>query len=326
MGGVIVKQATLHNEDDVRRKDIRIGDTAIVQRAGDVIPQVVGPVVSKRTGQEQHFVIPRRCPVCGSKVYRPPGEAMSYCTNRSCPAQTFGWLTHFVQRGAMDIEGVGERWAYVMLEKGLVEDPADLFYLTKEQLLTLDRMGPILADKILGNIAASKGQPLARLLFALGIRHVGSEIAEILANEFGSLDTLASAGLDELAAVFSIGPKIAENVHDYFRDERNRLVIDKLKDAGVRTEEERTTVSRAGSLSGRTFVITGTLVSMPRSKAQAILDDLGATASDSVTKKTDYLVAGGAPGSKLQKAQQYGINVLKEEEFLALLREHGAQI
>src|SRR3990170_61365 len=192
VGGVIVKQATLHNEDDIRRKDIREGDTVIVQRAGDVIPQVVGPVVSKRTGNEREFVMPKNCPACGGEVQRPPGEAMSYCTNVSCPAQMFRWLGHFAGGGAMDIEGLGEQWCAILLDAGLVKDPADVYSLTKEQLLALPRMGEKSADNLLKNIEESKKRPLSSLLFALGIRHVGGEMAYILANEFGSLDAIAS--------------------------------------------------------------------------------------------------------------------------------------
>ena len=318
VGGVTVKQATLHNEGDVRRKDIRVGDTVIVQRAGDVIPQVVGPVTSKRTGKERRFVMPKRCPVCGGEVVRPEGEAMSYCVNPTCPAQTFRWLTHFVSRGAMDIDGLGEQWAYVLMDKGLVEDPADLFSLTREQLLGLDRMGPVLADKILANVEAAKRRPLSRLLFALGIRHVGSEIADILANEFASLDALASAKPEELAAVPAIGPKIAQSVHDYFRGGRQRKIVKKLKAAGVNMRQQRAAPAE-GPLSGQTFVISGTLASMPRSEAEAKLRALGAKISSSVTKKTTYLVTGAGPGSKLQKAQQYGTKLMDEQELLRLL-------
>ncbi|MBI1885820.1 MAG: NAD-dependent DNA ligase LigA [Chloroflexi bacterium] len=322
VGGVVIKQATLHNEDDIRRKDIRVGDTVIVQRAGDVIPQVVGPVLSKRTGKERKFKMPPRCPVCGGEVVRPEGEAMRYCINPSCPAQAFRWLTHFVGGGAMDIEGLGEQWCAVLLEKGLVEDPADVYFLTREKLLTLERMGPILADKIIANIEASKKRPLARLIFALGIRHVGSEIAEILANEFGSLDKLAAAGLHELSTVPGIGPKIAESVYAYFRRQRTRRIIKKLKRAGVQMEQERAR-PKGGPLRGQTFVITGTLAAMPRSKAEELLRFLGASTGDSVTKKTDCLVVGFQPGSKLQKAEQYGTKIMNEDELVALLRRHG---
>ncbi|MBI2913207.1 MAG: NAD-dependent DNA ligase LigA, partial [Chloroflexi bacterium] len=324
VGGVVVKQATLHNEDDIRRKDIREGDTVIVQRAGDVIPQVVGPVVSRRAGAEKPYEMPKTCPACGSEAQRPPAEAMSYCTNISCPAQMFRWLTHFVGGGAMDIEGLGEQWCAVLLEKGLVQDPADVYSLTREQLLSLERMGPLLAGKVLAGIAGSKDRPLGRLLVALGIRHVGGEMAETLAREFGSLDALASAGLEELQAVPAIGPKIAESVHRYFRDKRYRRIIGKLKRAGVRMEQERVE-RKVGPLTGQSFVITGTLASMPRSRAEALLSELGAGVGSSVTRKTTYLVVGGQPGSKLQKAQDYGTQLMDEETLLRLLREHGVE-
>ncbi len=318
VGGVVVKQATLHNEDDVRRKDIRVGDTVIVQRAGDVIPQVVGPVTSKRSGKRRRFVMPKRCPVCGGEVVRPEGEAMSYCVNPTCPAQAFRLLTHFVGRGAMDIDGLGEQWAYALLDNGLVESPADLFTLTREQLLELDRMGPVMADKIVSNIEAAKRRPLSRLLFALGIRHVGSELAEILASEFGSLEAIAAARPEELEAVPAVGPKIAESVHEYFRGKRQRKVILKLKRSGVNMVQERVEPA-TGPLTGQTFVVTGALASMTRSEAEAKLKALGASIGSSVTKKTTYLLMGESPGSKLQEAQQYGTKLMDEQELLRLL-------
>ncbi|MEX0800328.1 MAG: NAD-dependent DNA ligase LigA [Dehalococcoidia bacterium] len=321
IGGVVIKQATLHNEDDVRRKDIRAGDTVIVQRAGDVIPQVVGPVVSKRTGRERRYRIPKRCPVCKTDVVRPEGEAMSYCPNTTCPAQVFRWIGHFVGRGAMDIDGLGEKWIWVLMDKGLVKDPADVFSLTREQLLELERMGPVLADKILANIEAAKSRPLARLLFALGIRHVGSEIAGILANEFGSLDAIAGASVERLEAAPAIGPKIAQSVRAYFRDKRNRRIVEKLRRAGVKMEGERV-APREGPLSGKSFVITGSLSSMRRSEAEARLKALGADIASSVTKKTSYLVVGADPGSKLQKAEQYGVETLDEQALLRLLESY----
>jgi DNA ligase (NAD+) len=318
VGGVVVEHATLHNEDDIRRKDIRKGDTVIVQRAGDVIPQVVGPVLSKRIGRPRRFVMPKRCPACGGEVVRPEGEAMSYCVNPSCPAQAFRWLTHFVGRGAMDIERLGEQWAAVLLESGLVQDPADVFFLTREQLLELERMGPVLADKIVANIEAAKERPLSRLLFALGIRHVGSETADTLASEFGSLDAIAAAGCEELEAIPDVGPKIAESVYDYFRGERQRRVIEKLRRAGVKMEQERA-ASAKGPLAGQTFVVTGTLASMSRSEAEAGLKALGAGIGSSVTKKTTCLVVGEGPGSKLRKAQEHGAKLMDEQELLRLL-------
>jgi DNA ligase (NAD+) len=324
VGGVVVKQATLHNEKDIRRKDIRVGDTVIVQRAGDVIPQVVGPVVSKRSGREQVFAMPERCPVCGTTVVRPENEVMSYCPNPACPAQAFRWLTHFVSRGAMDIDGLGESWCYILLREGLIRDPGDIYSLTKEQLTALERMGEKSADKLLLSIEWSKDRSLRRLIFALGIRHVGGEIAGILADNFRSIDALAQAEQEELEKIPTVGPRIAESVYQWFRDEANLWVLDKLRRAGVRMAEEAPPAPPTGPLAGQSFVVTGTLASMPRSRAEELIRGLGSTASDSVTKKTDYLVVGEAPGSKLQKAQQYGTKLLNEQEFLELLRKHGA--
>src|SRR5437870_3227476 len=320
VGGVIVKQATLHNEDDVRRKDLREGDTVIVQRAGDVIPQVVGPVLEKRTGKEKPYRIPKKCPVCGSEAVRPPGEAMSYCSNISCPAQMFRWIGHFA--GVMDMEGLGERWLSILLDRGLIKDPADIYYLNQEQLVALERMGSILADKILKNIAASKGRSLDRLLFALGIRHVGGEVAQLLAAHFHHLDALTEASAEDIRDVEGIGPKIADSIHAYFRDQQKSAIIEKLRKAGVNFEYKRPKRVE-GPLTGQSFVFTGTLGSMPRGKAESLVASLGADAGSSVTRKTAYLVAGADPGSKLQKAQNYGITVLDEDSFLRLLREHG---
>jgi DNA ligase (NAD+) len=323
VGGATVKLATLHNEDDIRRKDIRIGDTVIVQRAGEVIPQVVGPVVSRRTGRERAYRTPKKCPVCGTPVVRPEGEAMSYCPNRACPAQAFRLLTHFVSRGAMDIDGVGESLCMALLKEGLVEDPADLYFLTKDQLLKLERMADKSAQNVLDSIAGSKERPLARLVFALGIRHVGSEMAEVLAGHFGGLDALATASVEELGAIATVGPKIAESVHAWFQDDSNRRLVEKLRRAGVRLEAE--TAAREGPLSGLSFVVTGTLSRWSRNEAEGLIKSLGGAVGSSVTKKTDHLVVGeGRPGSKLHKAQEYGIPTLDEEGFVRFLRERGA--
>ena len=316
VGGVIVKQATLHNEADIRRKDIREGDTVIVQRAGDVIPQVVGPVVSKRRGRERKYRLPKKCPVCGSEAVRPAGEAMAYCSNISCPAQMFRWITHFA--GVMDIEGLGEQWVAVLLDAGLIKDPADIYYLTKDKLVALPRMGDVLAEKILKNIEAAKDRGLAPLLFALGMRHVGGEIAYTLADHFHTLDRLAAARVEEIRDVEGIGPKIAESVHAYFRDKQKQAIIEKLRRAGVNMAQKRAPPP-TGPLAGQTFVITGTLASMPRSQAEAKLRALGAQTTDSVTRKTSVLVVGEAPGSKLQKAQQFGTKTMSEDELLKLL-------
>jgi DNA ligase (NAD+) len=323
VGGVIVKQATLHNEDDVRRKDIREGDTVIVQRAGDVIPQVVGPVLEKRTGKEKPYRIPKKCPVCGSEAVRPEGEAMSYCSNISCPAQMFRWIGHFA--AVMDMEGLGERWISILLDRGLIKDPADIYYVTKEQLVEIERMGEVLADKILKNIEGSKGRNLPRLLFALGIRHVGGEVAQLLAAHYHNLDALVEASVEDIQNVEGIGPKIAISIHAYFRDEQKRAIIEKLRDAGVNFDYRRPQRVE-GPLTGQSFVFTGTLASMPRGKAEALVASLGADTASSVTRKVTYVVAGADPGSKLQKAHSYGVSVLDEDAFLALLGEHGKEI
>ncbi len=321
-----VKLATLHNEDDIRRKDIRVGDTVIVQRAGDVIPQVVGPVVSRRTGNEQVFEMPKRCPVCDTPIVRPEGEAMSYCPNRKCPAQIFRLLVHFASRGAMDIEGLGESMAYQLLNtqfegEPLVKDLADVYSLNLEKLVSLERMGEKSAENLLAGIEASKQRPLANLLFALGLRHVGSETAELLAGHFGSIDAMANASLEELEAVPSIGPKTAQSVYEYFQDEENRALIAKLRDAGVKLEGPR--ASREGPLQGTTFVVTGSLSRWSRNEVEALIKRLGGAVTSSVSKKTGYVVAGESPGSKFVKAQELGLSILDEEGFMGLLSEHG---
>ncbi len=316
-----VKLATLHNEDDIRRKDIRVGDTVIVQRAGEVIPQVVGPVVSKRTGDEKVFEMPKECPVCGTAVVRPTGEAMTYCPNRSCPAQIFRLLVHFA--GVMDIEGMGEALCGQLLRAGLVSDPADVFTLDLAALMSLERIGEKSAAKLLENVAKSKSTPLPRLLFALGIRHVGYETADLLAGHFGSVDALKAASAEELASVPSIGPKIAESVYAYFHDEQNLKVLDKMEKAGVRLVGGAP-AAREGPLLGLTVVATGSLTRWSRNEVESLIKRLGGAVAGNVTKKTDFVVAGENPGSKLAKAEEYGVRVLDEDAFAELLKERGA--
>jgi DNA ligase (NAD+) len=320
-----VKLATLHNEDDIRRKDIRIGDTVIVQRAGDVIPQVVGPVVSRRTGAEVEFEMPATCPACGTPVVRPPGEAMRYCPNRACPAQIFRLLTHFAGRGAMDIEGLGESLADQLLRSGLVKDLADVYYVGKEDLLKLDRLGEKSASNLIARIERSKTRPLGNLLFGLGIRHVGDETAQLLAGHFGSIDAMAAAEVDELGAVPTIGPKTAESVYEYFHDEQNLALVEKLRKAGVRLVGERA-AAREGPLQGLSIVVTGSLERWSRNEVESMIKRLGGAVGSSVTRKTSYLVAGESPGSKLAKAQEYSVPVLDEAAFAALLDEKGVEV
>jgi DNA ligase (NAD+) len=318
VGGVVVKRAALHNEDDIKRKDIRIGDTVIVQRAGDVIPEVVGPVASLRTGKEKHFTMPAKCPVCSSEVIKPEGEAMSRCTNMSCPAQIFELVKHFVSRGAMDIEGIGEKLAEALLKAGLIKDVGDIYNLKEEKLTELERMGKKSADNILKAIEESKKRPLSRVIFALGIRHVGSETAEILAKHFGSIDSLSQATEDELMTAPTIGPTIAESIVAFFRQGSNRKVIEKLKKAGV-TMQEKAARPRELPLAGKEFVVTGKLDSFTRTEAESRIRELGGLVGSSVSKKTDFLVVGADPGSKLDRARELGTTQLNEKQLLDML-------
>ncbi len=325
VGGVVISQAALHNEEDIHRKDIRIGDTVIVQRAGEVIPEIVGPVLSRRTGEERVFSMPARCPVCGSEVIKSEGEAMHRCTNAACPSQNLERIKHFVSREAMDIDGVGERLCQVLFQKGLVKDPADLYYLTRAQLLSLEGMAEKSTSNVLSSIEASKNRRLARVVFALGILHVGEEYAELLAEHFGSIDELAGASYESLLALASIGPKIAESVVTFFRQEGNRSIINRLRKAGVRLAREKSerAESQGLPLAGLEFVLTGRMQSLTRQEAEARVKALGGKAASDVTKKTSYLVVGADPGAKLARAQQLGVETLSEAEFLRLIVQNG---
>jgi DNA ligase (NAD+) len=332
VGGVTIKQAALHNEDDIRRKDIRVGDTVIVRRAGEVIPEVVGPVKTKRSGREKEFSLLDKlydkvkkrpaCPECGAEIFRPEGEVMYYCSNAACPAQVHERLEHFTSRGAMDIRGIGESQSAMLLKEKLVENVADLYDLKnkKDRLLQIERMAEISVNNMLAAIEKSKERPLARVIFALGIRHVGSETAEILARHFHSLDKLASASKEGLMDVEAIGPKIADSILAFFHEETNQKIIERLKKAGVRLEEKARTEKRP--LAGLEFVVTGRLEAFSRQEAEAKIKALGGTAKDNVTKKTNYLVVGADPGgNKLSKAQELGTRQIKEDELLRLLEQ-----
>ena len=320
VSGATVRQASLHNEEDIHRKDLRIGDWVTIERAGDVIPHVVGPVLSRRTGDERVFELPTTCPVCGTPVVKPQNEAMHRCPNASCPVQFFELLKHFVSKGAMDIDGLGEQWCRILMERGLVTNLADLYYLNRDQLLELERTGEKLADKIMGNIQASKERPLPRLLFALGILHVGSEVAELLAQRYSSMDDLAKAGQEDLTEIPGIGPKIAESVVAYFRVSLNQQVLKRLEAAGVNPSHEiQISVPQDLPYHGLTFVVTGTLSSLTRRDAESRIKELGGGITSSVTRKTAYLVVGESPGSKLDAARRLGTTVLDEPAFLDLL-------
>ncbi|MHB0869373.1 MAG: NAD-dependent DNA ligase LigA [Chloroflexota bacterium] len=326
LAGVTIKLATLHNEEDIHRKDIRIGDTVLIQRAGEVIPQVVRPILSKRTGEEKPFHMPERCPSCGGPVVKPEGEAIHRCTNAlSCPAQQYELLKHFVSRSAMDIESIGEKLAAALMKAGLVSDVADLYDRAKvdgERLAGLERMGEKSAENVLKAIEESKDRPLAKLIFALGIRYVGEEVAKLLAAAFGSLDRLMQASYEEVVAVEGIGPKIAQSVVEYFANERNRQVIEKLRRAGLRFEDPREEPRGDLPFAGKSFVITGTMAGLSRLQAEERIRQLGGEAGSSVTRKTDYLVVGADPGSKLQKARTLGtVEIVEDAEFQEMLRQ-----
>ncbi len=330
VGGVTIKHAALHNEDDIRRKDIREGDTVIIQRAGDVIPQVVGPVISKRSGKEKEFDIKKKlyskekgysaCPVCFSEIYRPEGEVMYYCANAACPAQAQQRIEHFTSRGAMDIRGIGERMSAILFNEGLVKNIAYLYELRKERdkLISLDKIGEKSADNILNAIENSKKRPLERLIFSLGIRHVGGETAEILANNFGSIDNLKNASKEELTAINAIGPKIADSVIAFFKQRENIDIIDRLKEAEV-LPPEKSAKKEELPLQGKEFVITGRLEALSRDEAHRIIKELGGTAKDNITNNTSCLVVGKEPGSKLTKAREMGIRQINESDLLKLL-------
>ena len=317
VGGVVISQAALHNEEDIHRKDIRIGDTVTVQRAGDVIPEIVGPVTSLRSGEEQVFHMPDNCPVCDSEVVKPAGEAMHRCTNAACPAQALERIKHFASRGAMDIEGLGEKLCVSLFQTGLVKDAGDIYSLKVDDLMTLERMGQKSATKLISSIESSKERPLANLIFALGIPHVGGEYADLLAHHYRSIDDLQNAAADELASISSIGPTIADSVVAFFRQEGNQEILRKLRAAGVSLE--RTEIEQAGDkLSGLTFVFTGRLNTMSRSEAEALVEQLGGKAVPDVSRKASYVVVGDEPGSKAERARRMGLRTLKEDEFLKL--------
>ncbi|MBW2349379.1 MAG: NAD-dependent DNA ligase LigA [Deltaproteobacteria bacterium] len=323
VGGVLVKRATLHNQEEMERKDVREGDTVLVQRAGDVIPEVVKVITSRRTGREKRFRMPDRCPACGAAVSRKEGEVVLRCRNRDCPAQLHASLRHFAGKGAMDIDGLGEKLVAQLIETGLVREAADLYHLRMEDLLKLERMAEKSAANLLRAIEESKKTTLARFLYALGIRHVGEHVASLLAERFGDLEALSAATEEELMDIPEVGPQIAESVVSFFSDEDNRRHLQRLLDAGI--SWERPAPPERTAFRDKTFVLTGSLQGMSRTEAKERITALGGRVSSSVGGKTDYLVVGQDPGSKLQKARARGVTILSEEEFSAMLEgeSHG---
>ncbi len=321
IGGVTIRNATLHNEEDIHRKDIREGDTVIVKRAGDVIPQVVAPVKELRTGEEKIFHMPRHCPVCGQPVVKPQEEVMYYCINASCAAQLVGRIEYFASRGAMDIEGFGTRLAQSFVEKGLLQDVADFYYLKAEDLLDLEGFAEKSVANLLAAIEASKRRPLWRLLTALGIRGVGAIVAQLLISQFASLDELMGASEEELEAIEGLGPHTTKSIVDFFAQERNRNLVAKLRRAGVRMSRlPEEAAPQEGPLSGLTFVVTGTLPTMSRDVATEFIEAAGGRVTSSVSRNTDYLVVGEGPGgTKLSRARELGVRTIEERELRRLV-------
>ena len=321
IGGVIVSRATLHNEDEIRRKDIRIGDSVVVQRAGDVIPQVVQVITERRNGSERAFEMPARCPVCGSPTHRAEGEAVRYCTNSACPAQLKRHVHHFVSRGGMDIEGLGEKLANRFVDLGMIRDLGDIYSLDWEAITQLEGLGDTSVNNLRAAVEASKQRPLERLIFALGIPNVGERSSRLLADRFHSLDNLTAADVETIDSVPGIGSIQAQSVHDFLHTPENLAVIDKFRAAGVRLVDDDAGDGPAnGPLAGKNVVLTGRLANMTRTEAEAALRRSGANVAGSVSKKTSAVFAGEDAGSKAERARELGVPVLGEEQLLEILR------
>ncbi|PIS28903.1 MAG: DNA ligase (NAD(+)) LigA [Candidatus Marinimicrobia bacterium CG08_land_8_20_14_0_20_45_22] len=320
IGGVTVSNATLHNQDEIDRKDIRVGDWVVVQRAGDVIPQVVKVITERRIGNEKPYRIPPVCPVCGAPVVREEDEAKHRCPNINCPAQIKANIEHFASKRAMDIDGLGDKLVEQLVDQGLIKNVADLYFLSKEQLLVLERMGEKSAQNILEAIQLSRQTTLARFIYALGIRNVGEYTGKLLEKAFGSLEKISSASLDGLTSIEGVGPIVAQSIRHFFEEPANVQTIRRLLEGGVTIQVIEKT-SEASPIAGKTFVFTGTLATMTREEAKDLVENLGAVASSSVSKKTDFVVVGTDPGSKADKARQLGVKILTEDEFRALIDE-----
>jgi DNA ligase (NAD+) len=308
----------LHNEDEIARLGVEIGDTVLVERSGDVIPKVVRVV--KQGRDRRAFKMPAHCPVCGGKIVREEGEAASRCINTNCPARLKESVLHFAARGVMDIDGMGDVLVDQLVTRGMVKSVADIYDLTLDRLLELDRMGEKSVEKVLHNIDASRKQPLPRVLNGLGIPFVGERTAQILADTFGSLDTIAQADEEKLQEAEEVGPKVSESIRQFFHERRNRELVERLRKAGLTFEHEIKKKKAAGPLTGKVFVLTGTLPNLAREEAKARIEAAGGKVTGSVSKKTDYVVAGSDPGSKLDKASSLGVPVIDEPELLALLQ------
>ncbi len=324
IGGVIVRQATLHNFDFIQEKDIRIGDRVLVKRAGEVIPYVIGPIPDARTGTEQAYTPPEACPSCGDPIINPVGEVAYFCTNSACPAQLVRNLEHFVSRGAMDIVGLGINTVHQLVQEGLVGDIAELYRLEVPALLKLEGFGEKKAENLVNAIQASKTQPLARLIAGLGIHGVGEVAAQMLTDHYPDLDALSQAAQDELESIEGFGPNIAESIIEWFNNEENQAVLGKLKASGIWPTAKTKTETGSQPLAGLTFVLTGTLPTLSRSEAKAMVESHGGKVTGSVSGNTDYLVLGEEPGSKLDQARKRGVSTLSEDDLRQLIADRSA--
>src|SRR5438105_3297255 len=323
--GVTVARAALHNEGDVQRKDLRVGDWVLVQRAGEVIPQVVKPIVERRTDKEQVYHLPERCPLCDTPIIRIPDQVMAYCPNEECPSRNLESIIHFVSRGAMDMDTIGEKMSEQLLSTGYIKSVADFYSLTRDQLLALEGVKAKSADNMLSAIEASKHRAFSRLLFGLNIRYVGEKTAQILVNAFGDIDKLLGASEEEIVAVPGIGPKIGHSVYDWLRNEKNRALIERLRQAGVNMQEEQQ-AKITGPLSGQTFLLTGRLNRMTRPVAEEAITRLGGTIASSVSKSLNHLIVGEDAGSKLAKAQKAGVPIHDEQWLSDWRKEHESEV
>lgn len=316
LAGTSVSRATLHNQDFISEKDIRIGDTVIIRKAGDIIPEVLS-VLSHGEGSEP-YIMPETCPSCGAKVFREEGEAAIRCTSAECPAQLLRVLIHFCSRDAMDIEGLGPAILGLLVEKGIIKTPNDIYSVTREQIAGLEGLGEKSADNLLGAVEKSKGNDLSKLIFALGIRHIGQKAGKLLASHFGSMEALMNAETAEIAAIDGFGDIMAQSVKNFFSLPETKELIASLAESGVNMKGEN---KRKGNIfEGKTFVLTGTLPTLKRKEAAAIIESLGGKSSSSVSKKTDFVLAGEEAGSKLKKANDLGVTVITEEEFLKMVK------
>ncbi len=321
VAGSTISHATLHNEDEIRRKDVKIGDWVVVHKAGDVIPEIVKVIKERRDSSQRKFKMPAKCPVCGSDVVKPEGEVALRCTSMACPAQQYERIVHFASKGAMDIEGLGPAVVEKLLAGKLIGDAADIYYLKYEDILSLENFKEKSTKNLASAIEESKKKPLSRVLFAMGIRYVGSHTANVLAAVFPNLDSLMSAGYGEIEKIKEIGPKIAQSIVTFFKQEQNRKIIEKLKNAGVNLSSKRKKVEEKEAFSGKTFVLTGKLEGFSRSEASRIIEGFGGRVTSSVSRGTDMVLAGESPGSKMDDAKKLGIKIISEEEFKKMIKD-----